>query len=129
MVGDRQKKQKTRERARNPQVGSTVFVGGKPIMNCVVACLTYFNSGAKKVVIKARGRTICRAVDAVELLRRTFLKDLRLQEISTSTQKVVRENGQEVNVSAIEITLTKPYSLLFINVFEEARPSLCSLLF
>ncbi len=108
MAGDKQKKEKTRERARTPQNDNTVFVGKKPVMNYVVACLTYFNSGAAKVVVKARGRTICRAVDTVELLRRAFLKDLQLQDITTSTEKVARENGQEANVSAIEITLIKP---------------------
>lgn len=108
MAGDKQKKEKTTKKARNSQTDNTVFVGKKPVMNYVVACLTYFNSGARKVVVKARGRTICRAVDTVELLRRAFLKDLQLQDITTSTEKVARENGQEANVSAIEITLIKP---------------------
>ncbi|MEM1556810.1 MAG: RNA-binding protein, partial [Candidatus Bathyarchaeia archaeon] len=35
---------------------SQVMIGKKPVMNYVVACLTAFNSGAKKVVVKARGR-------------------------------------------------------------------------
>lgn len=108
MAGDKQKKEKTTKKVRNSQTDSTVFVGKKPVMNYVVACLTYFNSGANKVVVKARGRTISRAVDTVELLRRAFLKDLQLQDITTSTEKVARENGQEANVSAIEITLIKP---------------------
>ncbi|MBT8172319.1 RNA-binding protein, partial [Candidatus Bathyarchaeota archaeon] len=42
-------------------------------MNYVTACITFFNSGVKHVVIKARGRAICRAVDTVELLRRAFI--------------------------------------------------------
>jgi len=77
-------------------------------MNYVIACLTFFNSGAKKVVVKARGRAISRAVDTVELLRRVFLKDLQLQGISISTEEVTRAEGQKANVSAIEITVTKP---------------------
>ena len=48
---------------------NTVLIGRKPVMNYVVACMTFFNSGAKKVVVKARGRAISRAVDTVELLR------------------------------------------------------------
>jgi len=73
----------------------------------VVACLTFFNSGATKVVVKARGRTISRAVDTVELLRRAFMKNLELQGISTSTEEVTRTEGQKANVSAIEIAVTK----------------------
>jgi len=78
------------------------------MMNYVVACLTFFNSGAKKVVVKARGRAICRAVDTVELLRQAFMKDLQLQGIAITTEEVARSEGQKANVSAIEITVTKP---------------------
>ena len=77
-------------------------------MNYVVACLPFFNSSAKKVVVKVRGRTICRAVDTVELLRRVFMKDLQLQGIAITTEEVMRSEGQKANVSAIEITVTKP---------------------
>lgn len=87
---------------------STVLIGKKPIMNYVVACLTFFNSGAKKVMIKARGRAISRAVDTVELLRRAFIKDLQLQDIIIGTEEVTRSNGQKTNVSIIEITVTRP---------------------
>lgn len=55
MAGDKQKKEKTTKKVRNSQTDNTVFVGKKPVMNYVVACLTYFNSGARKVVVKARG--------------------------------------------------------------------------
>jgi len=112
-------KRKTSERPRKatqntqkPQTALTteniVLVGNKPVMNYVIACLTSFNSGAQKVVVKARGRAISRAVDTVELLRRAFVKDLQLQGISTCTEEVMRDEGQKANVSAIEITVTKP---------------------
>jgi len=86
---------------------NTVFVGRKPVMNYVVACMT-FNSGSQKVVVKARGCAISRAVDTVELLRRVFVKDLQLQGISVGTEQVTRGEGQKSSVSAIEITVTKP---------------------
>jgi DNA-binding protein len=87
---------------------NTVLVGKKPVMNYVVACLTFFNSGSKKVIVKARGRAISRAVDTVELLRRAFVKDVQLQEINISTEEVTRGEGQKANVSALEITLIRP---------------------
>ncbi len=68
----------------------------------------FFNSGTKKIVIKVRGRAISRAVDTVELLRRAFVKNLQLQNISIGTAEVTRSEGQEVSVSTSEITLAKP---------------------
>lgn len=100
---------KTTEAPRSRQFSeNTVFVGGKPVMNYVMACLTLFNSGGKKVVLKARGRAISRAVDSVELLRRVFLKDLKLQSISIGTEQVTGREGQARNVSTIELKVTKP---------------------
>jgi DNA-binding protein len=85
-----------------------VYIGRKPMMNYVVACLTYFNSGSKKLTVKARGRAIPRAVDTVEVLRRSFAKDLQLESITVCTEEVSREQGRKSNVSAVEIALTKP---------------------
>jgi DNA-binding protein len=105
-----EKKQKQGAKAaRTAQiVDNIVLIGKKPVMNYVVACLTFFNSGSSKVVLKARGRAISTAVDTVELLRRAFVKDVELQGINISTEEVTRIEGQKSNVSAIEITLTKP---------------------
>lgn len=87
---------------------NVVLIGRKPVMNYVTACLTFFNAGAKKVVLKARGRAISRAVDAVELMRRAFVKDLELKGINIGTQQLTREGGQQSNVSTMEITVVKP---------------------
>lgn len=88
---------------------NTVLIGRKPVMNYVIACLTFFNSGVKQVVVKARGRAISRAVDTVELLRRGFVKDLELKEITIGTEELTRaEENRKTNVSTIEITLSKP---------------------
>jgi DNA-binding protein len=87
---------------------AVVLIGKKPIMNYVLACLTFINSGAKKIVVKARGRAISRAVDTVELLRRAFIKDLEVKDITIGSQEMVRPEGRKTNVSTIEITLVKP---------------------
>jgi len=63
------------------QTENVVLIGRKPVMNYVTACITFFNSGEKLVVVKARGRAICRAVDTVELLRRAFIQDLEIKDI------------------------------------------------
>jgi DNA-binding protein len=112
MTEEKQKKetpQKTAKSTRTVKVSdeNVVFIGKKPVMNYVVACLTHFNSGAKKVVVKARGQAISRAVDTIEVLRRSFVKNLELHGINLSTEEVTRSEGQKSNVSAIEITVTK----------------------
>jgi len=86
---------------------NVVFIGRKPVMNYVVACLTLFNSGADGVVVKARGRAISRAVDAVELLRRAFVKDVKIEDIEINTEEITREDNRKSNVSTMEITLAK----------------------
>ena len=90
------------------QTENVVLIGRKPVMNYVTACITFFNSGEKLVVVKARGRAICRAVDTVELLRRAFIQDLEIKDIDIGTEELVRaEGGQKSNISTIEITVTK----------------------
>lgn len=108
MAEEKQKKQTAKNTKAMQTDENVVLIGKKPIMNYVVACLTFFNSGAKKLTVKARGRAISRAVDTVELLRRAFVKDLQLQGINITTEEVTRAEGQKANVSAIEITVAKP---------------------
>jgi len=86
---------------------NVVLIGRKPVMNYVIACITFFNAGEKQVVVKARGRAISRAVDTIELLRRAFVKDLEIKSIDIGTEKLFRTDGQESNVSTIEIIVTK----------------------
>lgn len=87
--------------------GKVVLIGRKPAMNYVVACLTFFNAGEKEVLIKARGRAISKAVDTVELLRRSFVKNLTVKQIKLGTEEMTRQEGRRSNVSTMEITLTK----------------------
>lgn len=95
-----------KEVAKKP-TESVVLIGRKPVMNYVVACLTFFNSGATEVTVKARGRAISTAVDTIELLRRAFVKGLGIKNIKIGTEEMLREDGQKSNVSTIEITVGK----------------------
>lgn len=101
-------KEKPQTTAGTVVVEKDVLIGKKPVMSYVVACLTHLSSGSNKVVVKARGRAICRAVDTVEVLRRSFVKNLEVQNISFCTEEVSREQGRKSNISTIEITLVKP---------------------
>jgi len=86
---------------------NAVLIGNKPVMNYVLACITLFHGGAKEVNIKARGKSISRAVDVAEVVLRRFLPDARVSKIGIGTQQMApREEGaQPTNVSTIEITL------------------------
>lgn len=81
-----------------------IFVGTKPVMNYCLAVVTQFNSGADEVIIKARGKSIVRAVDTAELVTRQFLSNVVKKQVSISTDSVETEAGT-TNVSAIEIIL------------------------
>jgi len=77
-------------------------------MNYVLACITLFHGGAKEVSVKARGRAISRAVDVVEIVRRRFLPDVKIESIDIGTEQIQSSNrNTPTNVSTIEITLTR----------------------
>jgi len=86
---------------------NVVLVGSKPVMNYVIACLTLFNSGANEVIVKARGRAIERAIDTVEMLRRSFITDLEIKDINIDTQELQRL-GKRSSISTMEIIFSKP---------------------
>jgi DNA-binding protein len=75
-------------------------------MSYVLAVITQFQSGKSEITVKARGRIISRAVDVVEIVRNKFIKDVKIGNIETSTEKMTGEKG-EVNVSVISIPLSK----------------------
>ena len=86
---------------------NTVFVGNKPPMNYVIAVITEFEQGTKEVVLKARGRAISRAVDAAEISKNRFMKDIKISDIQIGTEEVESEDGNKRNVSFMEIKLKK----------------------
>ncbi|MHB1440622.1 MAG: DNA-binding protein Alba [Cuniculiplasma sp.] len=84
-----------------------IYVGKKPTMNYVLAVVTQFNSNnIEKIVIKARGKSISKAVDIAEITKNKFILTAKYADIHIETEKVEGERG-ESNVSSIEITLSK----------------------
>ncbi len=86
---------------------NTVFVGKKPTMNYVLAAVTQFNSGSDEVIIKARGKSISKAVDVAEIIRNRFEKNAKPYKIEISTEQLTGEDGRTTNVSSIEIYLRR----------------------
>lgn len=86
---------------------NTIYVGTKPAMSYVLAVITHFNSSdVKEGTLKARGRAITTAIDVVEIVRRKFLKELKVDRITIGTEELQREDGTR-NVSTIEINLKR----------------------
>lgn len=86
---------------------NTIYIGKKGTMSYVLAVITQFNQGAEDVVIKARGKTISKAVDVAEIVKNKFVNTLTVQDINISTEEITTENETPMKVSAIEIKLKK----------------------
>jgi DNA-binding protein len=86
---------------------SVVFIGKKPFMNYVTGVVMQFNSGIRKVTVKARGKYISRAVDVAEVVRNRFVQDLKLENINIASEEFEGEDGKKIRISSIEIGLIK----------------------
>ncbi len=89
---------------------NTIFIGGKPFMNYVTAVVMQFTTkGAREVIIRARGKFISRAVDVAEVASKRFLKEqnIAVKDIKIDSEDFENREGRRVNVSTIDITLTR----------------------
>jgi len=87
-----------------------VFVRKKMPMDYVLAIITGMSaSDAKDITLKARGQAITTAVDAAEITRNRFIKDLKVHKIVIGTEEMPPREGETRArmVSTIEIMLTK----------------------
>ncbi len=86
---------------------NVIFVGKKPAMSYVLAVITQFTSGMSEVHLKARGRSISRAVDVAEIVKNRFLADVKIKAIDIGTEEREVEEGNKINVSTMDIVLAK----------------------
>jgi DNA-binding protein len=82
---------------------NTVFIGRKPVLNYVLACMTLFKSGHEDISIKARGRSISRAVDVVDVLKNRFMPKTEVTNIEIGTETVEDIDRGTSNISTIDI--------------------------
>ncbi len=80
-----------------------VYIGRKPVMAYVMACITCLNFD-NDVIIAARGRLISTAVDVTEALK-TFISFYTHIEIGT--EKIQGSEGEIRNISTIKIRVAK----------------------
>ena len=89
---------------------NTIFVGIKPFMNYVTGIVMQFkNKGQNEVIVSARGKFTSKAIDVVEVARRTFLKEenIQIKEINISSEQFENKEGKRIFVSSIDIHLIK----------------------
>ena len=89
---------------------NVIYVGRKLPMDYVLAIVTAFSgSEVKEVTVKARGRSITTAVDAVEIARRKFVKETIVDKVAIGTEEMPPREGESNsrNISSIEITLKR----------------------
>lgn len=88
---------------------NSIYIGGKPFMNYVTSVVVQFTTKeADEVIVKARGKFISRAVDVSEVAMKRFLKDkIEKKGIEIDSEEFTNNEGKNVRVSTIEITLKK----------------------
>ena len=88
---------------------NNIFIGGKPFMNYVTAVVMQFTTkNADEVIIKARGKFISRAVDVAEVAGKRFLEGaVEVKDIKIDSEGFKSEEGRDIRVSTMEITLGK----------------------
>jgi len=99
-------KQEEQKKPKSRLPKNVVLVGKKPTMNYVLAVVSQFSDGVSQVHIKARGRSISRAVDVAEVVRNRFVQNLNT-DVQIGTQEIIDDNKNKINVSTIDISLNK----------------------
>lgn len=67
--------------------GTAVFIGPKPVMDCVFVCMTLLQSGVGQVTVKARDHAISRAVDAMKIMRKRSMLETKVGPIAIGTEQ------------------------------------------
>ncbi|MCD6226986.1 DNA-binding protein Alba [Candidatus Micrarchaeota archaeon] len=95
------------EETQQKEQDNVVYIGKKYTKEYMWAVVTQFHQGAKEVLVKARGKLISKAVDVVEGVKNKFMPDIKIKDIKITTEQLTSEDGTKINVSAIEIILTR----------------------
>lgn len=86
---------------------TVMYIGKKPSMNYVLAINTRMMEGLDELTIKARGKTISKAVDVAEIVTNRFITDANDNQIKISTDEIIHDDGNKTNVSTIEIVIKR----------------------
>ena len=84
-----------------------MIVGTKPADRYILACLLHIHDGAKRIVLRARGRAISNACIVAERLKNDYVRELDYENIRIFTECIKNERtGRVTRVTSIEIVLS-----------------------
>lgn len=84
-----------------------IFIGKKPLMTYVTATLVQL-ANEPLVVIKARGRSITRAVDVAQIIvKRMNTLGYKIGPVKVGSELVRSDDGRTRNVSTIEVSVSR----------------------
>src|SRR5215467_10666667 len=84
-----------------------IFIGKKPLMTYVTATLVQL-ANEPIVVIKARGKSITRAVDVAQIIvKRMDTLGYKVGPVKVGTESIQSDDGRTRNVSTIEVSVSR----------------------
>src|SRR5437867_9686191 len=93
--------------AETRRANNEVLIGKKPLMTYVTATLVQL-ANEPTVLVKARGKSITRAVDVAQIIvKRMDNIGYKIGPVRIGTQIMQSEDGRERNVSTIEVQISR----------------------
>lgn len=84
-----------------------IFIGKKPLMTYVTATLVQL-ANEPSVIIKARGKSIPRAVDVAQIIvKRMDTLGYKVASVKLGSEAVKSQDGNTRNVSTIEVAVSR----------------------
>lgn len=89
------------------RANNVILIGKKPLMTYVTATLVQLAS-EPTVIIKARGKSIARAVDVAQIIaKRMDNMRYKIGSVKIGSQIIESDDGKQRNVSTIEVQLSR----------------------
>ena len=93
-------------RAETRRTSNEILIGKKPLMTYVTATLVQL-ANEPTVLVKARGKSITRAVDVAQIIvKRMDNMGYKIGHVKIGSQLIQSEDGKERNVSTIEVQIS-----------------------
>lgn len=93
-------------RAETRRASNEILIGKKPLMTYVTATLVQL-ANEPTVLVKARGKSITRAVDVAQIIvKRMDNMGYKIGYVKLGSQMIQSEDGKERNVSTIEVQIS-----------------------
>ena len=89
------------------KASNEIFIGKKPLMTYVTATLVQL-ANEPTVIIKARGKSITRAVDVAQIIvKRMDMMGYKIGPVKIGSETVQSPDGRIRNVSTIEVSISR----------------------